>query len=74
MKGRRVFLKSILGLLIAAPAGGLLGPSRAAALDTTGLRSGGLAGLAARRHGAFFLVDGWVLTARDMEALGRDDL
>ena len=29
-----------------------------------------MSGLIARRHGAYFLLDGWVLTARDLERLG----
>lgn len=59
MKGRRRFLKSILGLLAAVPAG------RLAAADLVAP-----AGLVARRHGAYFLMDGWVLTAQDLQALG----
>jgi hypothetical protein len=58
--GRRGFLKSILGFFLAVPAGGLVD-----ALDAAGP-----GGLLARRHGAYFLVDGWVLTAGDLRALG----
>lgn len=62
MTGRRSFLKSVLGLLLAMPAGRLAAavPAELAAP----------AGLIARRHGAYFLVDGWVLTAQDLQAIG----
>lgn len=62
MTGRRRFLKSILGLVLAVPA------ARLAAASPADLAAP--AGLIARRHGAYFLLDGWVLTARDIERLG----
>lgn len=61
MTGRRRFLKSILGLVLAVPF------ARVAAA-APGLAAP--AGLVARRHGAYFLLDGWVLTAQDIERLG----
>lgn len=61
----------MLGLLLAAPASGLFTRSGLAA-QLSGTASGAsgassVAGdLVATRHGAYFLVNGWVLTARDM--------
>lgn len=68
-QGRRRFLKSALGALIALPAGaafaapGVVPPPPAMAGAATG-------GLLARRVGAHFLVEGWVLTEADLRALG----
>ena len=71
MKGRRAFLKSVTGVLLAAPAAGVAAFSVAAgtAPGTTGIGEAG-AGFLATRHGAYFLVDGWVLTAADLATLG----
>ena len=79
MKGRRAFLKSAMGALLAAPAAGAamaMGPGPAgpgtAGMGMAGLEMAGSAGagLVATRHGAYFLVDGWVLTAADLATLG----
>lgn len=80
MKGRRAFLKSVTGALLAAPAAGVAAFSAAAGtapdlmagtagIGTTGIGKAG-AGFLATRHGAYFLVDGWVLTAADLATLG----
>ncbi len=60
MKGRRAFLKSVIGALFAAPA----------ASAAMGMAPVGVGGPLATRHGAYFLVDGWVLTAADLATLG----
>jgi hypothetical protein len=53
------------GFLAAAGVAGLLGlPAAAAPLPDPG------PGLRAVRHGGVYLVDGWVLTAADLRALG----
>lgn len=74
--GRRRFLISALGAAVAALAGlGGFG-GRAAATSLGGPLAGPLAGLGpdlgivARRHGAYYLVEGWVLTEADLGALG----
>ena len=75
MKGRRAFLKSVTGALLAAPAAGVAAFSVAAGTapdlmaGTAGIGKAG-AGFLATRHGAYFLVDGWVLTAADLATLG----
>ena len=71
---RRRFLKSALGALIALPAGTAFAAS-GTGLAGTGLSGPGLpevnpAGAVARRLGSHFLVEGWVLTKADLEALG----
>ena len=72
MKGRRAFLKSVTGALLVAPAAGVAAFSVAAGTApdlTAGIGEAG-AGFLATRHGAYFLVDGWVLTAADLATLG----
>lgn len=78
--GRRDFLKSALGVMIAPMAGAALGGAFGGAFGAGGGTGGSAAlaatpplpgpGLAARRHGGYFLVEGWVLTEADLDALG----
>jgi hypothetical protein len=64
LPGRRRFLKA-LGLALLAPlAGGLAGGARAAPA-AAGIRATAL-------PSGMFLVNGWILTAADLEALGID--
>ena len=68
-QGRRRFLKSALGALIALPAGGALAaPGAAPAFPA--MAGPAPWGAVARRVGAHFLVEGWVLTEADLRALG----
>lgn len=75
--GRRRFLISALGAAVAALAG-LGGFGGRAAASPGGPLAGPLAGfglgpdlgIVARRHGAYYLVEGWVLTEADLGALG----
>ena len=72
MKGRRTFLKSVMGALLAAPAASAAGVATDAM--ATGRMAAGAgpagAGFLAARHGAYFLVDGLELTAADLARLG----
>lgn len=74
MRGRRAFLKSAMGALLAAPAAGAAANAMAAGTMTMGAMTMDAgpagAGFLATRHGAYFLVDGWVLTAADLARLG----
>lgn len=68
MPSRRSFLAlmaAALGLPLAGPAAALVVPGVA-----TGVATG--PGPEIRRFGRHFLVNGWVLTARDLELLGLD--
>lgn len=72
MSGRRTVLKTIAGVFWFLSAGNFLRSLPAAAAPAP-------LDVVVRRHGAHFLVDGWVLTAQDLRALGikvpgQDDL
>ena len=77
---RRTFLKSALGALVTPSLAGLaLGAGRTPALASGGFGAEAAAplpfpdpGFVVRRHGAYYLVEGWVLTGADLEALGID--
>lgn len=66
--GRRRFLKSALGALLALPAGAALAGTGAEAARAR--LPDAPAGPVARRIGDHFLVEGWVLTEADLRALG----
>lgn len=55
--GRRVFLKSLFASALSLP--------------LVRQASAGVSALAHRRHGRFFVVNGWVLTRTDVEELSR---
>lgn len=72
MSGRRTVLKTITGFLWVLSTGSLVRSLPVAAAT-------GPLDIVVRRHGAHFLVDGWVLTAGDLRALDikvpdQDDL
>jgi hypothetical protein len=56
-------MASLLGLPLAGPAAALVAP-------TPGIRSGLPPEI--RRYGRHYLVNGWILTARDLELIGLD--
>jgi hypothetical protein len=64
MSDRRLFLKS-LGMAVLAPlvGGAALATPLAAAAATTGVRATAL-------PGGMFLVNGWILSPTDLDALG----
>jgi hypothetical protein len=61
MPGRRSVLASLMASALALPLAG----GRAAAFAP--------AGPPLRRYGEFYIVNGWVLTARDLEVIGIHD-
>lgn len=80
MQDRRKFLTT--ALLSAAGLGAIglpgiasgIGPGSAAGAVSganLGASLGGVAASPMARYGAFYLVDGWVLTAQDVQALDR---
>jgi hypothetical protein len=52
-------LASLVGLPLAGPAAALIAPTPGVSHEI-------------RRHGRHYIVNGWVLTARDLEVLGLD--